>query len=136
MSVRLLLILLAFSGIGLMVVPEKVFGLGTPTESPLSLLLASNKSYAIPLALLLVSFLHRIFAVVGSVLWGSWVVCISLLAMAKLEEAAPNVTFYGKIFVATLAILSLGLVVLGLKALRAQKTAKMTPTVNQNDKAA
>ena len=108
MRVILSLLLLLVGGVAFTTLPEAFFAIPkNEVQGVLRMWGGSLKLFAVPLCLLLLSFSKNVFIKLATVLWGSWMLLVTVLFFFRMEEEAPSVNLYGKLFISGILIVSL-----------------------------
>ena len=108
MRVILSLLLLLVGGVAFITLPEAFFGIPkNALTGVLKFWSGSLKLFAVPLSLILLSFAKNVLIRLATVLWGLWMVLVTIFFFFRMEEQAPAVTLYGKLFIAAILIVSL-----------------------------
>lgn len=95
-------------GIAYIALPIDV--LGIPKEDldgSLRLWGSSLKLFAVPLCLLILNFTKNFIIQLLVLLWGLWILIISVLFFVSSKDLAPGLTQYGRAFVAVVIIFAL-----------------------------
>jgi len=113
-KMRSFLCLVALTGVGcaLLLAPASVFRLEPPLASSewLGWWLASLKTFAVPLVLVLLRFFNKSFARAMGLFWGLWLTLSTVLVVSNLGALCPTATVYGEFLASLTVILSIALV--------------------------
>jgi lysylphosphatidylglycerol synthetase-like protein (DUF2156 family) len=91
--------LLAASGVALLSLPESYMKLRAAEPfGALRLWQVSLESFAVPLSLLALSFTRHLVVRIFTLLWGLWIVGITLWLLWRIPEELPQINFHGMLF--------------------------------------
>lgn len=112
MRIILSLLLLVLAGIALIALPQPLFGIPkNDTVGILRIWGSSLKLFAIPFTLLLLGFTKNPLVQLGNLIWGFWLLITTVIFFFRVQEHAPAITQNGRLFLASVLIVSLALFV-------------------------
>lgn len=112
MRIYLSLFLLVLAGLALIILPQATLGIPkNDTTGVLRLWGSSLKLFAVPLSLLILGFTKNVLIQIANLVWGFWIFIASILFFLRIQEHAPGISQYGRIYLATVLLVSLTLFV-------------------------